>query len=137
MYVPINGFTVIVWIEHCLFINAVYRYIMLCCPVQVYLKYADLPSYCEDDCSRLTIKSYIYLAPCNTDTWTYIFLLFIFTRQFQTHNIAWYHVQCLVKSKPIYYGTHKRFGVTPSSSWIKDSIHYHFSIWQVKNVNHL
>jgi len=41
-----------VWRLYCLLKYAVFRHIMLCCAVKVYLKYAALWSYSEDEGSR-------------------------------------------------------------------------------------
>ena len=41
-----------VWRLYCLMKCAVFRHIMLCCAVKVYLKYAALCSYSEDEGSR-------------------------------------------------------------------------------------
>jgi len=79
--------------------------------------YFQFPEYSilYGDCTE-TFKSHIFFAPCNIDSWTYNFLLLLYTtRQFQAYNFAWHQVQCIAKCNAISYGTQKCFeGISAS-----------------------
>jgi len=137
-YIHLSFLFCTVWRPYCLMKYAVYRHIMLCCTVKVYLKYAALWSYSEYDGSRClwhiitVLWGYTLSCPrrqhyswslqwelqisfilCSMQyTAEHIILYYLFIPQYSPMHITLHDIQfyCLVKCNAIYDSPHKCFG---------------------------